>query len=59
MTFETNRDVLNWYERQPRTLTKEFIENIAWHEVKSYRLDARFVPVLIYMRDVETLTDMY
>ena len=59
MTFETNRDVLNWYERQPRTLTKEFIENIAWRDVKNYPLDARFVPVLMYMRDVEALTDMY
>jgi Fatty acid desaturase len=59
MTFETNRDVLNWYERQPRTLTKEFIETIAWKDVKNYPLDARFVPVLMYMRDVEALTDMY
>ena len=59
MTFETNRDVLNWYERQPRTLTKEFVENIAWQDVKNYPLDERFVPVLMYMRDVEALTDMY
>ncbi len=59
MTFETNRDVLEWYERQPRTLTPEFISSIPWHEVKSHELDHRFVPVLLYMRDVETLTDMY
>ena len=23
MRFETNRDVLDWYEKQPRTLTNE------------------------------------
>ena len=59
MTFETNRDVLNWYERQPRTLTKEFINKIAWNDVKKYPLDKKFIPVLLYMRDVETLTDVY
>ena len=59
MTFETNKDVLDWYEKQPRTLTKEFIGNIAWEDVKKYPLDKKFVPVLLYMRDVETLTDMY
>ncbi len=59
MTFETNKDVLDWYEGQERTLTPEYISAIPWHEVKDYRLDPRFVPVLLYMRDVETLTDMY
>lgn len=59
MTFETNREVLDWYESQPRTLTEEFIGNIAWKDVKNYPLDKRLVPVLLYMRDVEVLTDMY
>lgn len=59
MTFETNRDVLNWYEKQPRTLTDEFISGVKWHEVKNYPLDKKFIPVLLYMRDVEALTDMY
>lgn len=59
MTFETNRDVLEWYERQPRTLTPEFISSLPWDEVKKHPFDERFVPVLFYMRDVETLTDMY
>jgi Mn-containing catalase len=59
MKFETKQDVLDWYERQPRTLTPEFISQIPWHEVKNYRLDKKFVPVLLYMRDVEILTDMY
>ena len=59
MTFETNKDVLDWYEKQPRTLNTEFINNIAWEDIKNYPLDKKFVPVLLYMRDVETLTDMY
>jgi len=59
MTFEKNRDVLEWYEKQPRTLTKEFIGKIDWSEVGKYPLDKKFVPVLLYMRDVETLTDVY
>ena len=59
MAFETNRDVLEWYERQPRSLTPEFISAIPWHEINDHPLDERFVPVLLYMRDVETLTDMY
>jgi len=59
MTFETKEEVLDWYEKQPRALTPEFISAISWNEVKKHPLDMRFVPVLIYMRDVETLTDMY
>jgi rubrerythrin len=59
MKFETKQDVLNWYEKQPRALTKEFIEHIAWEDVKKYPLDEKLIPVLLYMRDVETLTDMY
>ncbi len=59
MTFETNKEVLDWYESQPRALTEEFISEIPWHEVKNYPLDKRLVPVLLYMRDIEILTDMY
>ena len=59
MSFETNRDVLEWYERQPRALTPQFISSIPWHEVRNTEFDPRFIPVLMYMRDVETLTDMY
>jgi rubrerythrin len=57
--FETTRDVLQWYEKQPRTLTKEFVSNIPWHEVKKYPIDPRLFPVLKYMRDIESLTDIY
>ncbi|MBA4125219.1 MAG: hypothetical protein H0X72_22495 [Acidobacteria bacterium] len=59
MSFETKRDMLNWYEKQPRTLTEEFIGKINWNEIKNYPLDEKFIPVLLYMRDVETLTDVY
>ncbi len=59
MTFETNKDVLNWYEGQERTLTPEFISAIPWNRVKDHTVDERFIPILLYMRDVETLTDMY
>ena len=59
MIFETKQDILNWYEKQPRALSDEFISNIPWHEVRNHPLDPRLVPVLTYMRDVETLTDMY
>ena len=58
-SLETNKDVLEWYERQPRCLTPEFINSIPWHKVKDNPIDAKFIPILLYMRDVETLTDMY
>lgn len=59
MNFETNKDVLDWYERQERSLTPEFISAIPWDKVKDHTFDEKFVPILFYMRDVETLTDMY
>ena len=59
MPFETKQEVLAWYERQPRTLTSEFLESVDWKSVRKCPLDERLVPVLFYMRDVETLTDMY
>ena len=59
MTFQTKHDVLNWYEKQPPTLTREFIDQIEWQRTSEFPLDERLVPVLLYMRDVETLTDMY
>lgn len=59
MAFETSKDVLDWYEKQDRTLTDEFIGNLPWHEVKDTPLDDKFIPVMLYMRDVEVLTEMY
>ena len=59
MIFETKQEVLDWYENQPRALTDDFIANVPWDEVRRYPFDRKFIPVLQYMRDVETLTDMY
>lgn len=59
MTFETTKDVYDWYERQQPVFTKDAIKKIPWADVRNHALDERFIPVLLYMRDVETLTDMY
>lgn len=59
MAFETSKDVLDWYEKQDRTLTEQFINDLPWKSVKETPIDPKFVPVLLYMRDVEVLTDMY
>jgi len=32
MTFETKKEVLDWYEKQPRALTREFIDRINWKD---------------------------
>lgn len=57
--FETDKEVLAWYERQPRALTKEFVDGLPWRDVGNHELNPDFVPVLIYMRDVEYFTEIY
>ena len=57
--FDTDREILDWYERQPRALTKDFVDRIPWRDVSNYELNPAFVPVLIYMRDVEYFTEIY
>ncbi len=57
--FETERDVLAWYERQPRAVNRAFLKSIPWTEVRRHELPPAFVPVLLYMRDVESFTDIY
>jgi rubrerythrin len=57
--FESDKDVLDWYERQPRALSKEFVNTIRWNEIKDHPLNPAFVPVLLYMRDVESFTEVY
>lgn len=59
MNFETGKEVLDWYEKQPRALSKEFIGSIPWEDVPKYPLDPKFVPVLVYMRDIEIFTEVY
>lgn len=57
--FETDKEVLDWYERQPRALSKEYVNSIEWNEIKNHPVNPAFIPVLIYMRDIEYFTDMY
>lgn len=57
--FETDKEVLDWYERQPRALSKEFVNSINWNDIKNHPLNPAFIPVLVYMRDIEYFTDMY
>lgn len=59
MAFETSKEVLDWYEKQERTLTDEYIESLPWNEVRDTPVDPKFIPVMLYMRDVEVLTEMY
>ncbi|MDQ3174915.1 MAG: hypothetical protein M3Q91_14620, partial [Acidobacteriota bacterium] len=57
--FETDKEVLDWYEQQPRALSKEFVNSIRWDEVANYPISPEFVPVLYYMRDVKSYTEVY
>lgn len=57
--FETDKEVLDWYERQPRALSRRYVNAIRWNEVRDFPLNPAFVPVLLYMRDIEYFTDMY
>jgi rubrerythrin len=57
--FETEKEVLDWYEQQPRALGAEFLASIRWEDVGRHPLDPAFVPVLRYMREVESYTEMY
>jgi rubrerythrin len=57
--FETERDALAWYESQPQVITKKFIDSIPWKEVQEHPINPEFFPVLIYMRDVESYTEIW
>jgi rubrerythrin len=59
MYFETEEEVLRWFESEPRALTPEFLASIPWEDVKKTPLDARLVPVIRYMRDIETFVPLY
>ncbi len=55
----SEQEAINWYEGQERVLTKDYIATIPWHETKNHELDQAFLPVLLYMRDVEKFTEIY
>ena len=57
--FETEKEVLEWYEKQPRVLNGEFLKSFPWDQVKDFELCSKFIPVLFYMRDIEHFTDIY
>jgi hypothetical protein len=59
MLFETSEEALAWYEGQERVLTPAFMEAIPWKDVVRHELRPEFVPVLLYMRDIEKFTTMY
>lgn len=56
---QREEDILKWYQTQPRQLSKSFVDSIPWKEVTKYELGKKFIPVLVYMRDVEAFTDIY
>lgn len=51
--------VLTQYNKNPRYLSKQFIDSIPWDEVKKHPLPEKFIPIILYMRDVEAFTDIY
>ncbi|MCA1615540.1 MAG: ferritin-like domain-containing protein [Acidobacteria bacterium] len=57
--FENEKDVLDWYERQPRALNKGFYDSVKWGEIRNHPLSPKFIPVILYMRDVESYTAVY
>ncbi len=57
--FQDEIDVLKWYQSKPRVLSKDFLNKIPWKDTMKYKLDPKFIPVLVYMRDVEKFTAVY
>lgn len=57
--FNSALEAVTWYENQERVLTKDYIDTIPWGDVKNHELNKDFIPVLLYMRDVERLTEVY
>lgn len=52
-------EILQQYEKNPRFLSKEFIDSIPWRDIKNHPLEEKFFPVIVYMRDIEAFTDIY
>lgn len=59
MLFENEEDALAWYQSHDRVLTKDFLATIPWHEVHKTPFASELLPVIRYMRDVETYTPVY
>lgn len=56
---ERQAQVLETYNKNPRFLSKQFLDSIPWDQVKNYPLDKKFIPIVVYMRDIEAFTDVY
>lgn len=56
---DRERVIIDTYEKNERFISKDFLDSIDWASVKKYPLDEKFIPVLLYMRDIEALTDVY
>ena len=52
-------EILEKYKEMPRQLSKDFVDAIPWKDVKNFEIDEKFIPVLVYMRDIEAFTDIY
>ena len=59
MIFKTEQEALEWFEKDQRILTDQFIQTIPWHEVKNHPVAENLIPVLRYMRDIEACTEVY
>ncbi len=59
MIFEHEDEAIAWFDGQERVLTSEFLNSIPWHDVSRYKLRPEFLPVLLYMRDIEKSTEIY
>ena len=56
---QSETEAIDWYEGQERFLTKQYIDTIPWNDVGRHPFDEAFLPVLVYMRDVEKFTEIY
>lgn len=56
---DRENQVLSQYNKNPRYLSKQFIDSIPWQDVKKYPLPEKFIPIILYMRDIEAFTDIY
>lgn len=59
MSLATADEVLGAYERTPRALTPQARSKIRWNDVSRYELPPNLISVIVYMRDVERLTELY
>ena len=59
MVFEHEDEAIAWFDGQERVLTPEFLKTIPWQEIKQHELAKEFLPVLLYMRDIEKSTEIY